>query len=310
MTVDESPKPARGWLRAAGLFLLAATLSVAPPGAMVAVPLLILIGIGGIRSLPAFVVTVLAMVVVLMGPRDGLWFAERGWAVIAGGAFAALSLGFPAWRLTSRTLVAVGSTLSLCGVYLAVRADAWMSIDGSIGNRLRAGFANWLDAMEVIRGGDPVPAATVTAVLSTAEALVTVFPAVIALESMAALGVAWWMYVRVVHGRADGVGSLGMFRFNDHLVWVMILGLVLLGVGSGDDLTRVGANLAVFMGALYALRGMGVVSFVSDGISFVRGSFIALAFLFAAPVVIGLTVLLGIADTWIDVRERVGSMPA
>lgn len=310
MTSEESPKPTRGWLRAAGLFLVAATLSVAPPGVMVAVPLLMLIGLAGVRSLPSFAVTVFAMVVVLMGPRDGLWFAERGWAVIAGGAFVALSLGLPAWRVTSRTLLAVVSTTVLCGVFLAFRVDGWMSIDGSMGNRLRAGFANWIDAMEVIRGGDPVPAATVTAVLSTAEALVTVFPAVIALESMAALAVAWWMYVRVVHGRADGVGSLGMFRFNDHLVWVMIVGLVLVGVGIGDDFTRVGANLAVFMGALYALRGLGVVSFVSDGISFFKASLIALVFLFAAPVVIGFTVILGIADTWLDVRERVGSMPA
>jgi hypothetical protein len=150
----------------------------------------------------------------------------------------------------------------------------------------------------------------VTAAFTTAEALVAVFPAVLALESMAALGVAWWIYLRVVHHRGDGLGPLGEFRFNDHLVWVMIVGLVLVGVRTDDGLTRLGANLAVFMGALYALRGVSVVSFVSGGLSFVRASLLALGFVFAAPVVIGFAVLLGIADTWLDVRERVGAEAA
>jgi hypothetical protein len=299
-----------GWRRALGLFGLAFVTSVAPPGALVAVPLLVLIGLGGIRSFGLFVLTVSAMVFAMMGPRDGLWYVERGWALMAGGAFAALSLGVPSWRLTTRTLASVAATVVASAVLLGVRADAWATLDWQMGDRLRGGFATWVDAMEVLRGGEPVPAATVTAAFTTAEALVAVFPAVLALESMAALGVAWWIYLRFVHHRGDGLGPLGGFRFNDHLVWVMIVGLVLVGVRTDDGLTRLGANLAVFMGALYALRGVSVVSFVSGGLSFVRASLLALGFVFAAPVVIGFAVLLGIADTWLDVRERVGAEAA
>jgi hypothetical protein len=308
--VEDEGRMERGWRRAAGLFLLAVATSVAPPGLLVAVPLLVLLSVSGIRSGAAFAVTVVAMLVVLTGPRDGLWFAERGWAMLAGGAFAALSLAVPGWRLTSRSLVAVTGAMVVCVIVLASGADAWASIDWGMGDRLRAGFATWLDAMQVLRGGDPVPAATVTAAFATAEALVAVFPAVVALQSMATLAVAWWIYVRLVYRRDDGVGALGAFRFNDHLVWLMIVGLCLVVFRTGDGVTRFGANLAVFMGALYTVRGLGVVSFVSGGVSFLRGSLMVLAFLFAAPVVVGFTLLLGIADTWLDVRTRVGSMAA
>jgi hypothetical protein len=300
----------KGWRRAAALFLAAIVTSVAPPGVLIAVPLLVLLGLGGIRSGTAFALSVLALIVVLVGPRDALWFAERGWAVVVAGGFAALSLAAPTWRLTSRSLAAVGGATATCAALLSIRADAWATIDWGVGDRLRAGFATWLDAMAVLRGGEAVPAATVTAAFATAEGLVTVFPAVIALESMAGLGVAWWVYVRVVQRRDDGVGPLGTFRFNDHLVWIMIAGLLLVVVRSGDGVTRLGANLAVFMGALYSLRGLGVLAFVGGGVSFFGGSMLVLGFLLAAPVVLGMTLLLGIADTWLDVRKRVGSVTA
>lgn len=306
----EGSSTGKGWRRAAALFLAAVVTSVAPPGVLIAVPLLILLALAGIRSGAAFAITVLAMVVVLAGPRDALWFAERGWAVVVGGAFAALSLAAPGWRLTSRSLAAVVGAMAACAALLAVRAEAWATIDWGVGDRLRAGFATWLDAMAVLRGGEPVPAATVTAAFATAEGLVTVFPAVVALESMAGLAVAWWVYVRIVHRRDDGVGPLGAFRFNDHLVWIMIVGLLLVVVRTGDGVTRLGANLAVFMAALYSVRGLGVLTFVSGGVSFFGGSMLVIGFLLAAPVVVGLTLLLGIADTWVDVRRRVGSAAA
>lgn len=300
----------RGWHRAAGLFALALATSVAPPGVLVAVPLLVLFVLGGMRGRGTFVLTVVASAVVLVGPRDGLWFVERGWALMVGGVFVALSLLAPRWRVASRSLVAVMVAMAGCAVALALRAGAWATIDWGMGDRLRGGFATWIDAMQVLRGGEPVPAATVTAVFATAESLVTVFPAMVALQSMAALAVAWWIYVRLVHSRDDGVGPLRGFRFNDHLVWLMIVGILLVVARTDEGVTRIGANLAVFMGALYALRGLGVVAFVSGGLSFIGATMFVLAFLFAAPVVIGFALLLGIADTWLDVRTRVGSMAA
>lgn len=300
----------RGWPRAVGLFVVVLATSVVQPSVLVAVPLLFLLGLGRVRGRAVFFVILLAVLVTLAGPRDGLWFAERAWALMIGGVFAALTMVAPTSRPSSRALGSVFASAAVVGGMLAVRADGWSSIDWSVSERLRSGFATWLDAITVLRQGEAVSPSLVSAIYRTAEAQVAVFPAMVGLESMAALGVVWWLYVRLVDGSDRGVGPLRRFGFNDHLVWLMIVGLVLLVVGAGDALTRLGANIAVFMGALYAVRGAGVIVFVSGGVSLFGYLMFALGFVFAAPVVVGFAVLVGIGDTWLDLRARVGSRAA
>ena len=299
-----------GWKRAMALFALVLMTSIVPAGLLVAVPLLVLIGLGGVRSWSLFVVTIAAMLIAVAGPRDALWFAERGWAVMLGGVFAGVSLVMPRWRLTSRALAAVGGAALVGLLFFTVRAGAWASIDWSVADRLQAGLATWLDALAVLRQGQPTSPAIVSAIYRTIELQTSVFPAVVALESMAALGVVWWLYMRLVHRDDAGLDSVQLFRFNDHLVWLMIIGMVLVVAGAGEGVTRIGANVAVFMGALYAIRGTGVMVFLYGGLSLIGYSMFALGILFAAPLVIGFAVLLGIADTWLDLRVRVGSLAA
>ena len=106
------------------LFVLLVVTSLVPAGLLVSVPLLVLIGLGGIRSAALLIVTVAAMVVALAGQRDPLWYAERGWAVMLGGFFAAVTLAAPRWRLTSRSLVAVGGSVVGATLFYALRAGA------------------------------------------------------------------------------------------------------------------------------------------------------------------------------------------
>ena len=297
----------RAWRGAAALVAVAFATSVAQPSVLVAVPLLVLIGMGGVRGGATFVATVVAMLVVLFGPRDGYWYAERAWALVAGGLFVALSIGRPSWTLTSRTLASVGGTVVAFAALLAVRSDAWAALDWAVSDRLRSGFATWMDAMTVLRDGQAPSPALTSAIYRTVEAQVTVFPALLAVETMAALAATWWLYVRIVHRTDDGLGPLARFRFNDHLVWLMIGGLALVAGWANESVTRVGANLAVFMAALYAARGLAVGVAVSGGISLLGTAMIVLGILFAAPVVIGVAVLLGVADTWLDLRTRAES---
>jgi hypothetical protein len=204
----------------------------------------------------------------------------------------------------------VAASASVFGIMIALRAGGWAAIDWSVTDRLRSGFATWLDAMAVLRDGEALSPSMVAAIYQTAEWEAAVFPALVCLESMAALAVVWWIYLRLVDGNDRGIGPLGGFRFNDHLVWLMIAGLALIAVRSGDALTRLGANLAVFMGALYALRGAGVVIFVTRGLSLFGFVMLVLGFLFAAPALIGFAVIVGIGDTWLDLRARVGARAA
>lgn len=291
--------------RALALFVLVLGTSVVQPTLLVAVPFLVLVALRGIRGGATFLAAVLAVIVLVVGPKDGSWFIERAWALLVGGLFAAVSVAKPGWRLTSRTLAAVLGGALVCIAYMLIESGAWGAIDWTVSDELRAAYATWMDLMSVWRQGAPVSPAFADAIHRTVEAQVAVFPALVALESMAALGLAWWLHLRLSEGGDRGLGPIGRFRFNDHLVWVMIFALVLVVLSLGDGATRVGANLAVFMGALYAMRGIGVVVFVSGGLSLLGYTMFALGILFAAPVVIGFAVLFGIADTWLDLRGRV-----
>lgn len=296
------------WRRAFALFFVVLGTAVLQPSLIIAVPFVALAMVAGVRGGLPFFATLLAMTVVMMGPRDAAWFMERAWALTVGGAFVTVTAVRPDWRLTSRALSAVAGATVATGIFLLARTGGWETVDWLVSDRLRTAYVTGIDMITVARQGEAVPAALASALYRTVEMHIAVFPALAALESMAALGVAWWLYVRVFTGEDAGVAPVGRFRFNDHLVWVMVAALLLVVIRSGEAVTRVGANLAVFMGALYALRGIGVITFVSGGLSLMGYALFTVGFLVAAPVVIGFTVLFGIADTWLDLRARVGSV--
>ena len=132
----------------------------------------------------------------------------------------------------------------------------------------------------------------------------TLFPALLALESLAALALAWAVYHRVGRERlGPPLAALRDFRFSDHMVWGLIAGLLLVVSGMAQ-LTGIGANLLLFFGVLYALRGVGVVLwFLAPG-RLVMALLIGTAVLFWY--VLGVFALgVGVGDTWLDWRRRV-----
>ena len=302
---NRAPKPTgTGWRTLAALFGLLVVGSLLPVGMLVGIPLLILIGLRGISNKGLFIATVLAMFVVLAGQRDPLWYVERGWAVLLGGSFAAITLVVPQWRLTSKSLASVGAAFFGTTIFCIFASGAWSSIEWGVNDRLAAVLGNFLHALELVSEGQTVSPVFIAAVNRTVELQAAVFPAVLALESMAALGVAWWLYRRIGCGDDQALGFVRHFGFNDHLVWILIIGLLLVLAQLGDSPTRVGANFAVFMTALYALRGVGVAVFVNEGLTFLGLLMLILGVLFAAPILFGVAALLGIADTWLDLRRQ------
>lgn len=301
--------PGRGWPRAAGLFGVVLATSVFEPGVLLSIPLLLLLGSRGLRGTGPFLAAVLALLIVLTGSRDGIWYAERAWALMVGGCFLGLTIALPTWRLMSRTLVAVLGAAAVAAGVLITRSDAWQALDWAVADSVRAGVGAAVDALVLVRGESLSPA-IVTAFYQSAEAQIQVFPAMLALGSMAALGVAWWIHTRLAGGGDQGVGPLRGFRFNDHLVWILIGGIALLFVRGGEALARVGLNAVVFMGALYALRGAAVFTFLSGGFSLFGYVMLAFVLVIAAPAVLGVALLIGIGDTWLDVRGRVGQETA
>jgi hypothetical protein len=116
--------------------------------------------------------------------------------------------------------------------------------------------------------------------------------------------VAWWGYVRLAAGSDQGLGPLKDFRFNDHFVWLLLVGLTLIVLGLGEAWTMAGTNAVVFMGGLYAVRGVAVVLFFNGGISLFGFLLMALAMLILAPVLIMGALVIGVGDTWLDLRAK------
>jgi hypothetical protein len=141
------------------------------------------------------------------------------------------------------------------------------------------------------------------------------FPALLALESLAALALAWSAYHRLARIRlGPPLAALRDFRFNDQLVWGLIVGLILLLLPTLPAWRGVGLNLVVFFAVLYALRGAGVLvwflslsalltalglGFVALWVPFLR-ELAVLGFIGLAIAIVGL----GLGDTWADWRTR------
>lgn len=308
---DDGVATERSWPRVAGLVLVLLALSVMEPAVLVGVPYILLVVALPARRLPALLVAVLAVLVVLgPGVRDGFWHVERGWGVLLAGWFLALTVRWPDRGFSTRALGAVAGSTAIVGAWVWARPGSWDMLDWLVSERIRGGVATALEAVRVLRGEEGVSQALVMTVYQAADVQAEVFPAMVALASMAGLGVAWWLYARLGHGDGNGLGPAREFRFNDHLVWLFIGGLLLLVLGAGEGWSRVGSNAVLFMGALYALRGAAVVMFFYGGVSLFGGTLLALGLLFVAPVILGGAMVIGLGDTWLDLRERARELVA
>jgi len=303
--LDSTTRPERTWLRAATLMLVTLGLAVVSAGVLVAVPFLVLATVLGARRFPAVMAAVLAVMVTLGATaRGGIWYLERGWTVILAGCFVVLTLRWPNSRFLPRALGALLGAFGLVAVLLSVQPGSWSVVDWFVTEGIMKSVSL---AMSLVSALDPeveIPTTMVNTAFETAALQGRLFPALLGLSSLAGLGVAWWGYVRLAAGSDQGLGPLKDFRFNDHFVWLLLVGLTLIVLGLGEAWTMAGTNAVVFMGGLYAVRGVAVVLFFNGGISLFGFLLMALAMLILAPVLIMGALVIGVGDTWLDLRAK------
>lgn len=297
----------RSWLQVLGLLAATGALSAVNPGVLVAVPLALL----GVFLPPRRAVIVLAALAVgavtFSGePLTGLWYLERGWALLLGGWFLALTLRWPQEAFLSRGLGAVAGSVLAVSLLFWVRPGEWAMVDWLVRSRMEAGVSAALELIRANGGSGVVTSSFEAQALQIVAFEELVFPAFLGLASLSALALSWWLYLRLGRGVRAGIGALRDFRFNDQLVWILILGLLVLLLGSGLP-ERLGTNAVVFMGALYALRGVAVILFVTGGGSLLGGILLLVAFFFVAPLLIAGAFIIGLGDTWLDLRTRRGA---
>ncbi len=288
------------WLRAGVLCILVLLTSTARPSVLVAIPFLLLVGTNTLRGYAILGASLIAIIIVIVGPYDGMWYLERGWALLLGGCFVGLSIARPKMKISDRALEAVFGALVLAAILMTLMSGAWNIVDWVISDRVRATVAQVI----ALGGSEGLAPALITALYQTADAQILIFPALTALASMSALLLSWWLFIFFSGRSEEALGSVKNFRFNDHLIWMLVVGLFLLFTRWNEPLQRLGSNAVVFIGALCAVRGAAVIAFITGGFSVLGYAMTLLGLVIVTPIVLGGAVLIGIADIYLDFRKR------
>ena len=241
-----------------------------------------------------------------------------GWAAILAASFGVLLLQGSEASFLPRALKALGIAL-VVGMGMAVIGSGGLTatyelFSAEVARRADVSQTQWremtstLEWEELVRDS-PWAAGARTEVERQLAVLPDIarriFPALLLLESLAALALAWAVYHRIGRVRlGPPLGRWRDLRFSDSLIWGVVAGLVLLALPTTGILRGVGVNLLVFLGALYALRGMGVmIWFLAPGRWMTV--FLTIFTLFFWYVVGVVAVGIGLGDTWLDWRRRV-----
>jgi hypothetical protein len=286
----------------------------------------------GGRLLLAAIWVGLAVLVAVQAPTapSVYYNLARGWSLLLAGAFGLVCL-FGARRpffpraLTALTVAfAFAFAMSAFGPMSAAQVREALGADFGRRNAetmttmrqiLTEYSGPWQQLVSRVPQAGALPAETERQLRALSGAGLEVFPALLALESLGALAFAWAAYHRLGRTRLGApLAPLKEFRFNDQLVWGLIVGLTIVFLPTLSAFRVAGSNLLVFFGALYALRGLGVLAwFLAPGALF-GGMTVGFAMLLWPVLnviaVLGFMILLiaalglGLGDTWADWRRR------
>jgi hypothetical protein len=277
--------------------------------------------LGGARPMIALLWVALAIwfLVTPLGADSPYAAMARGWALILAGSFGLVSL----WNSSSPFLVRALATLGLAigtAFILAVASPGGIDRVQTIANSEFSRRSKQMVAMFEAQAQSPAnraraaqsPAFTESIermeawVLASPRLASVLVPSVLALESLAALALGWAVYQRISEQKiGPRLSPLREFKFNDQLVWGVAVGATLLMLPAFQEGRNAGLNLMVFFGALYFLRGMGVLAWFSRQRAVLVASLLILFLLLPLlRVLVGAVICIGLGDTWLDWRNR------
>ncbi len=251
------------------------------------------------------------------GPADPFGALECAWLALLAGALAVVMSLRPGRPFVPAALTALGLAAAGAVVLAWVTPLTWGEVAWRVsrhfGAEARLLLGQMAAAADAAGGGASGLVDTVEQTVQTGIRVASaVFPALLLLQSFAALALAWALYHRIARTPVgETLGRLRAFRFDDNLIWGVVLALVALLLPLAG-LSSLGGNLAVFFGGLYVLRGLAVAAAMAatagvDGFLAAAGA--ALVVLFLAPVAAMAALALGVTDTWVDWRRRLERAP-
>jgi hypothetical protein len=273
----------------------------------------------GGRTVVAVIWLALAAWLLVGATTGGVAYANmaRGWSLLLAASFGSVCVLRPGQPFLPRALAACGITLGVALLVLlltpgsAARVDATMG--GEFTRRVNDALQSWStlqESAEWTSFAESNPDAARLAEQGQAQlqqvpaAARTIFPAMLMLESLVALGLAWSLYHRITRTRiGPPLSRLRQFRFNDQLVWGAVAAVVILVLPTLAPLRPVGLNLLLFFGVLYALRGLGVLAWFFAPGRLMMVVVIGFAILMW-PVLSVFALGVGLGDTWLDWRNR------
>ncbi|HEX2602339.1 MAG TPA: DUF2232 domain-containing protein [Gemmatimonadaceae bacterium] len=237
----------------------------------------------------------------------------RGWVVLLAASFGLVSLWNTSAPFLSRALFAIGLAVAV-GFSLALSSPSGIArfqhaageeftrrVNTTI-QKIEEGRSEpaWKEITDKAPWFDALNDESESMMRDMPSQSAALLPALLALESLAALGLGWAVYQRFAPERlGPQLGRLMDFRFNDQLVWGLAVGATLSLLPAFGEARNAGYNLLLFFGALYLIRGTGVLVWLS------RGRYVYLVILGFIPwLLVGVTVMLGLGDTWLDLRRR------
>ncbi len=301
-------KAGRRWRVFAPLLLLVQLL-LGP--LFVLAPLALLLLVSAVPRLRDAIWTGAIMALVLLWLPQSQDLSERTRdtaALMAAGTFTALTVA-SSTRLFTRAMVSVAVAMVGTIGWFVTFGYGWSDLAGSVRNRPWAPGAlrtpEFGDNQVLGRMADG-SAVTIHGVF---DVLAMIYPALLAVSALAGLWSAWYWYHRL-SSAPIGLPALRFrdFIFSDHLVWVLVVALAgTLTSPQDSTVWLVAVNLLVVMGGCYFARGLAVAitwfTRAPRGIALVAG-IIALPLLHFAMVACA---LVGVSDTWLDLRRRMAS---
>jgi len=248
-------------------------------------------------------------------------FAEPGYAragaawvcLLAGSTAFALLLWPPGRKPVISTLFgALGLAAAAAIVLVTVTSFSWAELrwlaEHQFGASVRLALGLMAQQTQGSAGAQVLSANLEESAAAMVRTMGILLPGLILLQSLAALWAAWALYRRIA-GQPEGepLPKLREFRFNDHLVWGIVLALIALVLPGGQALRDLGGNMAAFFGGLYVLRGIAVFAALSSAAGVGAFTLVLLGLMAALllPLALFTALALGVMDTWVDWRRRV-----
>lgn len=254
----------------------------------------------------ALLVGVPSVALLLTARGDLVSAAAHAYIVLVAATFVVLTLAAPAPFLPQAlraSVLALGATLVLARVILGPEAAAMVQ------------WAATRQASETLRSLIAIRPEVYVVFDPTVRFLGETVPALLVLQSLAGLGLAWQWHQRLV-ARPLGtpLAPFRDFRFADGWVWAVVGAVTIWITPPFGGLKAAALNLLVVAGTLYLLRGAAIaVAFaVMLGVSpttlvvgLLAAAVLAVPLLFVVP---GLATL-GMTDTWLEFRRRLAGRP-